>query len=664
MSDFSTSIQAIKQIAIKANQRQLVPLVGSSAWLMKQAKLLIDDQAYFWIGDAPDGVVSHQYKQLLGLECALLIINAEAHFDANAFAAAEGTLKGGGLLVLLTSDYEQNRTLFDLYVQQELDKTSFVQFKEGDSDLASKFPLTKMQVSTASSQNFSQQKMAIEAIIKTVTGHRRRPLVLTANRGRGKSAALGFAAKALAKSGVKTIFICAPNKQATGTFFKHAGDSANITFIAPDLLLETKPPCDLLMIDEAAALPVPMLEALTKHYSRLVFSTTMHGYEGSGRGFALCFHRILKRLAPEFRECHLDQPIRWAENDPLESFTLNSLCLTEFNQSDPCYDKHQNVDFIQLTAQQLLNNKALLKSVFSLLVTAHYQTKPSDLEMLLNEHDLSIFTLQQNNQILGVALVNREGQLDDVLAEEIFKGTRRIKGNLVPQSIAFHCGFKTACSQSFARIQRIAISPTLQNNRLGHLFITHIRQWAKLQGFDHLCSAFGATAQLTRFWTDQFFSPLRIGTTKDKSSGTFSIIMNASLSDQGDLLSSEVFAQFQDQLSFYLSRHLQTLDPLIVSLLLTRSLVNTNYQVPALLQSYLSGNLQYQYVEYALIQLLQSHNLFTLPLNQQKLFILKVLQNQNWIEVSQQLGFTGKKQAQQALKTAIQQLIGNKNEIR
>ena len=662
MLKFDQVIQNIKQIAMQANHRQLIQFIGSSKWTIEQAILLTKTQQYFWIGNAPQGISPSQGKQLLGRECDLLIINAHDTFDANAFAAAEGTLKGGGLLVLLTSP--ETKSNFDLYIQQKLNQSPFIQIKENQPFPSSRGVTPSFPDGISHLLNLNQQQTAIEAIIKTVTGHRRRPLVLTANRGRGKSAALGIAAKALIHSGLKAILICAPNKQAVTTLFTHADTTNYITFIAPDLLLQTKPPCNLLIIDEAATLPVPMLVALTKHYSRLVFSTTLHGYEGSGRGFALRFEKILKEIAPEYRSLHLDQPIRWASNDPLEFFTLNSLCLTEFNQPTPYFNNQQDIEFIQVSQDQLLEDKALLQSIFALLVTAHYQTKPSDLKMLLNDADLSIFILMQNNQILGVALVNQEGKIEGDLSDDIFKGTRRIKGNLVPQSLAFHCGFKAACSQSFARIQRIAIYPSLQNQGLGHLFIAHIKEWATQQGFDHLSTVFGATEQLTRFWHDQFFSPLRIGTTKDKSSGTFSIIMNAPLSQKALLLSNEISAQFKMQFPFCLSRHLQTLDPLIVTLLLPPPLIEDNYQPPALLQGYLSGNLQYQYIEFTLAQLLLSHNLSTLPIHQQKLYIQKVLQNQSWPQINELHRFSGKKEAQQALKMAIQHLIGNKNETR
>jgi tRNA(Met) cytidine acetyltransferase len=433
------------------NHRQLLRLQGDLNWCFTLTQKMIAELQlpYFWCGPSPIANDTMSYKQILGQETSLLVINAHRAFDSNQFAAAEGTLRGGGLLILLSPTEIPPKDLFYHYINAQLQHYNFLILKQGSPlpVFTTNHPIVDKQPAL----NLSEQNTAVQEIIKTVTGHRRRPLVLTANRGRGKSAALGIAAAQLLRtSRVKKILVCAPNKQATATLFRHANlilksvdqqncttttDKGSIEFIAADTLLDEYPQCDLLIIDEAAALPVPTLEALVIHYSRIVFATTLHGYEGSGRGFALRFQKRLTQLAPQWRKRHLDQPIRWAKNDPLESFTLNSICLTESQPQQPAYKAQEALSFEKLTPAQLLADKTLLQSLFSLLVLAHYQTKPSDLEKLLNDSAVHIFIAEQQGQILGVALVKEEGDFDQNLCAQIWRGSRRVPGHLIAQSL-------------------------------------------------------------------------------------------------------------------------------------------------------------------------------------------------------------------------------------
>ncbi|WP_413700961.1 GNAT family N-acetyltransferase [Psychromonas sp. KJ10-10] len=401
-------------------------------------------------------------------------------------------------------------------------------------------------------------------------------------------------------------------------------------------------------------LPVPILETLSKHYSRLVFSTTLHGYEGSGRGFALRFQKRLKEITPQMRTLHIDQPIRWGKDDPLEQFTLQHLCLTESKSPSPIYDKSAQVQCLIVTGEELSSDHDLLTEVFSLLVTAHYQTKPSDLEMLLNDPLLSILLLKQKQQLLAVALINHEGQLEKQIAEQIYQGKRRLKGHLIAQSLTFHCAQPQATTHKYARIQRIATHPAIQQQGLGKLFIQQIKDWAVKEQFDHLCASFGATLELLRFWHKNQFSTLRIGSSKDKSSGTHSFMVNLPLSERGKQLHKSIKQQFQSQLAVQISRQLSLFDSELIALLLTEC-CNDNYQHP-LLNSYCTGNLPYDFVEHHLIMLIMHSDLSLLDKKQQTLTIQKILQNRSWADICENNLYTGKKQAQNELRNSIKLL--------
>lgn len=44
-----------------------------------------------------------------------------------------------------------------------------------------------------------------------------------------------------------------------------------------------------LIVDEAAAIPGPLLRQLVTRFPRTLLTTTVQGYEGTGRGFLLKF---------------------------------------------------------------------------------------------------------------------------------------------------------------------------------------------------------------------------------------------------------------------------------------------------------------------------------------------------------------------------------------
>jgi len=65
----------------------------------------------------------------------------------------------------------------------------------------------------------------------------------------------------------------------------------NVRFCAPDdpRLFVPNSDTHLLLIDEAASLPVYWLHKAVQSYSNIVFATTTHGYENNGMGFSLAF---------------------------------------------------------------------------------------------------------------------------------------------------------------------------------------------------------------------------------------------------------------------------------------------------------------------------------------------------------------------------------------
>lgn len=80
-----------------------------------------------------------------------------------------------------------------------------------------------------------------------------------------------------------------------------------------------------LLVDEAAALLLPLLRQLMGYFSHVLLTATVAGYEGTGRGFLLKFCEGLPRWHPLI----FDEPLRWAAKDPLERWLAKTLLLED-----------------------------------------------------------------------------------------------------------------------------------------------------------------------------------------------------------------------------------------------------------------------------------------------------------------------------------------------
>ena len=97
--------------------------------------------------------------------------------------------------------------------------------------------------------------------------------------------------------------------------------------MVPAVLASERPESHLVLVDAAATISVPLLVDLLLNSPRILFATTVHGYEGTGRGFAIRFRDELDAHRPAWREVRLTEPIRWADGDPIEDFIGRALVL-------------------------------------------------------------------------------------------------------------------------------------------------------------------------------------------------------------------------------------------------------------------------------------------------------------------------------------------------
>ncbi len=567
-------------------------LSGSRAWaLTRLASPLqqLPDDDVLWIGEqTPEAVTvvaPKQVRRCLGRECGLLVFDAHAGFQVDAFAAALGTLRGGGELVLLLSEWlnwatkdpaRENMAPYPLaqddvggaFITRLLgffERADCVKIEaEGEASL----PFSEPPRSTSAS-GFAlndEQQAVVVAVDRVANGHARRPLVLTADRGRGKSTALGVALARQLQGHHKRVVLLAPGAEAVQAVFdalrrelpegKMHGEcftwqQGQVQYRSADEQIAAPEPCDLLVVDEAAAIALPLLEGLLASHNRVVFSSTVHGYEGSGRGFALRFARILDRLCPQWKALSLSRPVRWMPGDPLEALANEALLLDV--EPEVSAGKAQ-ADFQWLSQQTLAADENLLRRVFGLLISAHYQTRPSDLRQLMDAPGLHILLAKQRAAVVGVALMMDEGGFDASLAERICAGERRPRGHMLVQSLAAHAGLCNAPRLRMLRVMRIAVADGWRGRGIGKQLLARAIARAREQSYDLFGTTFGVDAPLLRFWRRAGLVVLRLGHRRDAASGAHSVQMSLGLSSAGEQLVGIGSVRFQQQFPWRLAR--------------------------------------------------------------------------------------------------------------
>lgn len=676
----------------------------------------------------PANVPQKRYRDKLGSESDVIIF-ADSQLTIDAFAALSGTLKAGGIffLVLPKLPILNEQSL----LKEKTEPTRF--FKRfyslikampshtiiTESDLTPLVHSTDFSLSVKATLSSTyplgcvtkEQYSAVLAIEKVISGHRKRPLVLTADRGRGKSSALAIACAQLMKAHQQqlfTIVITAPDTQALSVFYQQLKQclpdaeqqqniivlgKAQLTFIPVDQLIKTVDKVNLVLVDEAAGIPVYLLEQLLGSYHRMVFSSTVHGYEGAGRGFTLKFQKILTRLCPQWQSLHLHQPIRWRQNDPLEQLVFDACLLNaELPQLSSTLTKvltktssksitkgltktstapllSEGV-FKVISADALVANEALLQQVFAILVTAHYQTKPSDLQLLLDNRQvqLAVFFSDSNDnaQLLAVALLMQEGKdagVNEADIKAIKHGQRRLRNHFLPQSLLSHCGFEQAFNYNYLRIMRIAVHPQMQYLGLGSTLLNNIEHLAIAQGADFIGASFGINPDLLSFWLNSGFATARIGFTKDKASGEHSALLIKSIKTQSKQAQQVLQKNFYRSFDYLLLEEYKTLPTALVSLLLKQNTSEELISLSALdmanVHAFSKGERLYSSCCYSLYlwlkhDLLAHDENISCQVKQDALVLIaRLIQKHDSDTICQQFSFTGKKMLNKHIKDYV-----------
>lgn len=557
-------------------------LTGERAAVYARLGELLNGQSgVLWVGDsAPAGIAAlpqSRFRDCLGSECGLLVFDTHTGLHPDALAAVLGTLAGGGECWLLVADWQRWATEPDALSarlapfpldQQAAGHRFLARLKDGLSraDCVSIEPVSSLSwsapsVATGVSSEIRltpEQQAVVRGVNRVAFGHARRPLVITADRGRGKSTALGSTLAALLRERDMQVMVLGPGPAAVGALFRqllcelpdmHGGNhdyhwqGSRVWFRQAHDQLDHPQACDLLVIDEAAAIGLGQLRRLLCGHNRVVFSTTVHGYEGSGRGFVLRFTRMLDRLRPQWRPLHLKTPVRWAAGDPLEGLLNRTMLLDVGGASPP----DGELDFRWLDQADLAADEPLLQQVFGLLVAAHYQTRPSDLQQLLDAPRLRILLALQGGIPSAVLLLAEEGGFDQPMLEAVCRGQRRPHGHMLVQSLAQHAGFCQAPRLHLWRVMRIAVREDRRRQGVGSALLERAGQQALSHGVDLLGSAFALDHELLPFWREAGFEVARLGERLDPASGMYSVQVLRGISESGRALQGDARRRFLDR---------------------------------------------------------------------------------------------------------------------
>ncbi|AHF00406.1 hypothetical protein THIAE_00395 [Thiomicrospira aerophila AL3] len=576
-----TQIQSYWFAQHQAYQRSSITLVGSRGWQTALLKATANNLVGWpsdicWLNHQTNRQsLRHQLGQTLTANQAGLVIDLKSGIDIESVAIATGLLPGGGVCCWLmpaepsdlaqathTSTHplanllsfpwqtEHLAPAFETWVRDLVSdpQHSLVIYEDktlhpSPNTTQLTYPVLVPQPAQNSSLSHSHPdlteeqaqllKHMLDQLQHNTQVNQPAPLVLTGERGRGKSTLLGhlinrlFVHQPYKDSADKdyAIALCSarPDQHQQAWLTLTSPHQARVTRWAPDTLINEQPRLDLLIIDEAAYLPWPQLQTLIGRYPACIISSTESGYEGSGQAWQQHLRPWLNHHYPNWQGYQLAQPLRWQANDPLEHLVgLLSGHTRKINQSARPNPDCAKLDLNRLSWQcvtpQALSHTQRAQ-VFALLTDSHYQTRPRDWQLLCSAPNLQLALIWQGTQLTGALWAILEGPLPD------WGPHRRLQGHLVTQKLRQHHQTPELYSGRYARCTRIAIANPYRHQGLGKQLVAYWQSHPTNSSIDSFTVSFGATPALWRFWSDCGFHTLHLGVQPDAASGRCNLMM-------------------------------------------------------------------------------------------------------------------------------------------
>uniref|UniRef100_A0A7N8YNM0 RNA cytidine acetyltransferase n=1 Tax=Mastacembelus armatus TaxID=205130 RepID=A0A7N8YNM0_9TELE len=485
----------------------------------------------------------NETHKILGNTYGMCVLQDFEALTPNLLARTIETVEGGGIVVILLRTMNSLKQLYTMTMDVHARYRT-----EAHQDVVGRFN-ERFILSLASCKNcvviddqlnilpISSHMANIKPAPPKTQGSWLSTVALTAARGRGKSAALGLAVAGAVAFGYSNIFVTSPSPDNLHTMFEFIfkgfdslqyqehldyeiiqslNPEFNKAVVRVNIFKEHRQTiqyihpgdavklgqAELLVIDEAAAIPLPLVKNLLGPY--LVFmASTINGYEGTGRSLSLKLIQQLRQqsadsqqnmsaenrtinttrlaAARSLHEVSLHESIRYAPGDPVEKWLNDLLCLDCLNiprlisgcplpQTCDLYYVNRDTLFCYHKASE-----AFLQRLMALYVASHYKNSPNDLQMLSDAPAHHLFCLlppvppTQNSlpEVLAVVQVCLEGEISRQSILNSLSRGKKASGDLIPWTVSEQFQDAEFGSLSGGRVVRIAVNPDYQGMGYG-----------------------------------------------------------------------------------------------------------------------------------------------------------------------------------------------------
>ncbi|MCC6624758.1 MAG: tRNA(Met) cytidine acetyltransferase [Deltaproteobacteria bacterium] len=615
---------------------------------------------------------------LLGGAFDVVVLDAHGGLDADRLGQAHGFVRGGGALVL-----RMDPPGGDDRAQRE----RLVVFPYTIDDVGRRFGARLERVLAGTPHETGEgpplaparrvfagtpeQAAVVAALGRALRGPPGTATALVADRGRGKSSAIGLALRDAPPE--LRVAVSAESPEAVAEVLAHAG--GRLAFTPLSALLAAPAGGEdgawhVIVIDEAARVPVPVLRRLEHVHAdaRLVLATTVLGYEGTGRGFALRFLPWLAARRPLVTHT-LAAPIRWAAGCPLEAFVFQALALDAEPPSvaELGAGGDETVEVVDRDRLATEGGERDLHDLFGLLVQAHYRTTPGDLARLLDAPNVAVHALRRGGRVVAATLVAEEGGWPEALTADVLSGRVRIRAHALADALVAHMGHPEAGAMRMLRSVRITTHPELRRGGLARRLVEHVHSTIG-PGVDLIGTLFGATPELIAFRRRLGYEIVRVSASRGARTGEPSVLMLRAVSARASALVAtlrrELAREMPLQLALMQADGELLLDPELAAALaadLPAPAPLDEAETLALVRGYAYGARTIESVASALVGFVTRHAgaVARLPLYDRRLVEGRVLERRSWGALVRETGAPSHAAAMRALRRAVRALLAD-----